>query len=80
MSGYRDVDFAHYRPEDIVELSQNLVPILSKVQIHLQQFKTGLLDFVYLILSKKFAKNLDTLLTKEVRDFIKCFNLKLLKI
>ena len=78
MSGYRDVDFAHYRPEDIVELSQTFVPILSKVQIHLQQFKTGLLDFVYLILSKKFAKTLDTLLTKEVSDFKVLFEFKLL--
>lgn len=60
------MNFAHIRESAMVPVSEDFVPILSKAQIHLQQFASGLLDFVYRILCKKFASEIDRVLTNEV--------------
>jgi len=66
LDSYRATDFSHIRENDVSEISLNFVPILSKVQIHLQQFDSGLLEFVYRSLSKLFAAEIDRLLALEV--------------
>ena len=41
LAEYRDTDFIHIREDGIESVSKNFIPVLFKVELHLQQFHSG---------------------------------------
>ena len=67
ISAYNEVDYSHLRQDDVEDVSPSFLPILSKVELHLQQFKSALLDDVVRLVLRHFAKQIDTVLMDQAR-------------
>ena len=44
LAEYRDTDFIHIREDGIESVSKNFIPVLFKIELHLQQFHSGKKD------------------------------------
>ena len=46
LAEYRDTDFIHIREDGIESVSKNFIPVLFKIELHLQQFHSGDYHFI----------------------------------
>ena len=47
LNDYKNTDFIHIRSTELENVSSNFVPVLFKIELHLQQFNSGQLKIVY---------------------------------
>ena len=65
LAEYRDTDFIHIREDGIESVSKNFIPVLFKIELHLQQFHSGDYHFKIqtqpMLLSKRVGSDIQFL-------------------
>jgi len=69
ISAYNNIEYSHLREAEVADVSPDFLPVLSKVELHLQQFKSALLDEVVRLVLKHLAKQIDVVLMEQVYTF-----------